>query len=138
MDFIEPYKITVLVLGLSGFTFLLQLAVVDIVGIKVKHIPGHTIENNHDNFFFRSYRALANSNESAAILILFTLFAILSSANATWLNASALVYLFGRISHMLFYYNNLKTLRSVAFIISLIGLLSMFVAGVSSWLYSAS
>lgn len=133
MDFIEPYRMTVLVLGLSGFLFFVQLVVVDIAGIKSGHTPGFRIEQNHDSFIFRAYRALANSNESAAILILFSLFSILSSANATWLNGFSLVYLLGRIGHMVFYYSNFKILRSLSFAISFLGLLGMFIVGLVSW-----
>ena len=134
MSFIEPYQVTVLVLGLTGFLFWLQLAMVDVVGIKNKHTPGYLIEQDHNNFLFRAHRVLANSNESAAILILFALFAMLSSADAIWLNRFALIYLVGRIAHMVFYYVNLKVPRSIAFVASFAGLLGMFVVGLLSWL----
>ena len=134
MDFIIPYNVTVLVLGLTGFMLWIQLAIVDVVAIKVKHVPGFSIEPNHSNFLFRSHRALANSNESVGILILFSLFSILSTANPAWLNGSALLYLAGRIAHMLFYYLDLKVLRSVSFAISFSGLISMFGAGLVRWL----
>ena len=134
MDFITPYKVTVLVLGLSGFLFWVQLALADVVSIKAKHTPGFSIEQNHSSFLFRSHRALINSNESAAILILFALFAIFSAANPTWLNGCSLMYLAGRIGHMLCYYLDLKLLRSIAFTISFVSLLGMFVTGLWGWL----
>jgi len=134
MDFIIPYNVTILVLGLTGFVFLVQLAIVDVVAIRVKQVPGFSIEQNHSNFLFRSHRVLANSNESVGILILFALFSILSTANPAWLNGSALLYLAGRIAHMVFYYLDLKVLRSVAFAISFVGLLGMFGAGLFRWL----
>lgn len=134
MVLIEPYKMTILVLGLAGFLFWIQLAIVDIVSIKAKHTPGFTIAQDHGSLLFRAHRVLANSNESAATLILFALFSILSSAHATWLNGCALAYLIGRVGHMIFYYSNLKILRSLAFAISFAGLLGMFVAGLVSWL----
>jgi len=134
MDFIIPYNVTVLVLGLTGFLFWIQLAIADVVAIKVKHVPGFSIAQNHSDFLFRSHRVLANSNESVGILILFSLFSILSTASPTWLNASALLYLTGRIAHMIFYYLDVKVLRSVAFAISFVGLLGMFGAGLFRWL----
>lgn len=134
MEILEPYKITVLVLGLSGLVFLVQLAIADIVAIKARHTPGFTVEQNHDSFLFRCHRALANSNESASILILVSLFSMFSSANAAWLNGFAVVYLLGRVGHMVFYYCNLKALRSLAFAILFIALLGMFAVGVLSWL----
>jgi len=134
MEIIEPYKLTVLVLGLTGFLFWIQLAIVDIIGIKQKHTPGFSIEQSHNSFIFRANRALSNSNESIGILILLALFAMLSSANPAWLNGFAIAYLVGRVAHMSFYYLNLKLLRSAAFAISFIALLGIFIVGVLSWL----
>lgn len=133
MEFIEPYKITVLVMGLSGLTFFTQLLVTDLVGLKSRHVPGYPIEPNHNNFHFRSSRALSNTNESVAIFILLVCFSILSSANANLLNISATVYLVGRVGHMLCYYSNLKLLRSISFGCSLLGLAAIFIAGVVEW-----
>lgn len=134
MEFIQPYKVTVFVLGLTGLLFFLQLLIADMLAIKAKHTPGFVIEQNHDSFLFRSNRVFANSTETAAILILFALFGMLSLAEATWLNGCAVVYLVGRIGHMFFYYANLQLLRSAAFVISLVGLLGMFIAGLMNWL----
>ena len=133
MEFIEPYNITVLVMGLAGLTFFLQLTVVDVMGLKTRHTPGHPIPADHSNFLFRASRTLSNTNESVAIFILFVCFSILSSANAQWLNISAVVYLVGRVAHMLFYYSNLKLCRSISFAVSLIGLMAMFVVGILPW-----
>ncbi|MFD2177828.1 MAPEG family protein [Veronia pacifica] len=134
MEFIEPYNITVLVMGLAGLTFFMQLVVLDVVGITTKHTPGHPVEADHNTFLFRASRGLSNTNESVAIFILFAVFSVLSSADPTWLNTSALVYLAGRIAHMMFYYSNLKILRSISFAVSLVGLLAMFISGLMSWL----
>ena len=134
MEFIEPYQITVLVLGLTGALFWLQLAVVDVVAIKLKHTPGFNIEQNHNRFLFRANRAFANSNESVGILVLLTLFAILSAADASWLNTCSIVYLVGRCSHMLCYYFNFKAARSASFAISFCALLAIFVVGLQAWL----
>lgn len=134
MDIIAPYRVTVLVMGLSGLLFLLQLAIVDLVGIKRRHTPGFTIEQNHDSFLFRASRALANSNESAAIFVLLALFSIFSSASAAWLNAFSVMYFLGRAGHMVFYYGNLQIPRSMAFAVSFVGLLGIFFAGLHSWL----
>ena len=134
MEVNEAYKLTVLVLGLSGLLFWLQLALVDVLGIKMKHTPGYAIEQNHESILFRANRAFANSNESIGILILLTIFAILSSANPIWLNGLAVAYLIGRVCHMACYYLNLKLLRSASFAISFIALLGMFIVGILSWL----
>ena len=130
MEFIEPYKITVLVMGLAGLTFFVQLLLADIIGTKEKHTPGYPISPEHNDLHFRSSRAIANTNESVAIFILFVSFAILSSANPEWLNYSAVLYLVGRVGHMLFYYSNLKLLRSISFGVSLLGLIAIFIVGI--------
>lgn len=104
------------------------------MGFKLKHTPGFDVEQNHNSFLFRANRALANSNESIGILILLTLFAMLSSANPSWLNGLSIAYLVGRTSHMVCYYLNIKLLRSAAFAISLFSLLGIFILGISSWL----
>ncbi len=134
MDVLEPYRVTVFVLGLTGILFWLQLAVADIAGIRAKHTPGFTVEQDHDSFLFRANRAIANSNESAVVFALLTAFALLSSANAAWLNGLTVAYLSGRVGHMLFYYANLKLLRSAAFAVSFLGLLGIFCVGLSAWL----
>lgn len=134
MEFIEAYKITVLVIGLLALIFLLQLLIMDIVGIKSGHIPGHPVPADHDNALFRSARALSNTNESVGIFILAVIFSILSSADPEWLNYGALVYFSGRVGHMVFYYSNLKLLRSISFGFSLLGLVGVLVAGFLQWL----
>lgn len=134
MEFLPEYKFSVLVLGLTGVLFLLQLLVLDIAGIKARQIPGYAIQASHSSFLFRASRALANSNESAAILLLLLLFALLSQADAWWTNLGALVYLAGRVGHMICYYANIKLARSLAFGVSLIGLLIIAIAGLGRWL----
>ena len=133
MESIVAYKTSILVLGLTGFTFFIQLLVADIVSIKQGHVPGTLVEQSHDNFLFRASRVFANSNETLGILVLFLSFAILSSAKPFWVNSFAVVYLIGRWGHMASYYANLKLLRSISFAISAIGLLGVFVVGAFRW-----
>ncbi len=120
-------------MGLAGLALFLQIIIVDIIGLKAKHIPGYPIQPDHNDLLFRASRTLSNTNESVAIFILFVGFAILSSANPHWLNISAVVYLVGRLAHMVFYYSNLQLCRSIAFVVSLIGLLAMFIVGILPW-----
>lgn len=134
MEFISPYQTTVLILGLTALLFLIQLTIADIVSIKAKHTPGFAIEQDHNQLIFRTHRAFANSNETIGILLLLSLFGILSGASADWLNAAAITYFVGRVLHMLFYYVNLALLRSIAFTVSYIGFVIMFVAGLTAWL----
>lgn len=134
MELVSHYETSILVLGLSGLLFFIQLLVADVMGIKHKHPPGTTIQAGHDSFLFRSNRAFANSNETVGILILFVLFSIFSSANPAWVNGLSLVYFVGRIAHMIFYYINFKLMRSVSFAISTIGLIGIFISGMLRWL----
>ncbi|EGQ8047273.1 MAPEG family protein [Vibrio parahaemolyticus] len=134
MELVAQYGTSVLVLGLSGMLFFVQLLVADVVGIKKGHIPGTAVTDGHESFLFRSNRAFANSNETVGILILFTLFAILSSANPVWVNNLSIVYFIGRVGHMVFYYANFQLMRSVFFVVSAIGLLGIFITGIMRWL----
>ena len=134
MDFVLPYKLTILMVGLTGFLMLLQLAISDVISIKSKHTPGYAVQEDHKDLLFRAHRAFANSNESVGLFVLFVLFGILSGANPSWLNAMAVCFWVGRVGHMLCYYTGLSTLRSIAFGISFIGLIGMFITGIGSWL----
>lgn len=131
---LEAYKVTILVMGLSGFTFLIQLLIADVIGLKKGHIPGDSIKPDHKDLHFRANRAILNTNESVAIFILLIAFAMLSQANPEYLNMSSIVYFIGRLGHMICYYLNLKLLRSISFGISLLGLVAIFGIGVVGWL----
>ncbi len=134
MEYLEPYRLTILILGLSGLLSLLQLLIADAVGIKLKHPPGLPVTADHDNFHFRAMRAHLNMNESIAVFVLFALFALFSAASAQWLGIFACVYFAGRLVHMLCYYLSLNLMRSAAFAVSVVGLLGMFVQGLRAWL----
>ncbi|WP_394202433.1 MAPEG family protein [Shewanella waksmanii] len=133
MDWLAPYNMTVIVIGATGLLFFIQLIVADIIGIRRKHTPGTQINEGHDSLLFRSGRAFANSNETVGIFVLFTLFAIFSAASPSWVNGFAVMYLLGRVAHMLFYYANIKVLRSVSFAVSASGLLAIFMTGLVVW-----
>ena len=129
MELLEPYKVTVFVIGMSGLMLLVQILLADIVAIKLKHTPGFPIEPDHDNFLFRAARAYSNTNETVAIFVLFAIFGMASGASALYLNAFAVTYLAGRLGHMIFYYANVQVARSLAFVVCLIGLIGMFITG---------
>ena len=133
MELIAAYKTSVLVLGLTGLTFFIQLLVADLVSIKQKHVPGTLVEQSHSNLLFRVSRAFANSNETVGILLLFLASAVLSAATPVWVNGFAVVYLDGRWGHMASYYANLKLLRSISFTISAIALFGLFAVGACRW-----
>lgn len=134
MELFSPYKITLLIAGLTGVLLFVQLLVADATAIKQKHTPGYPIEPNHSRFLFRATRAHANTNESIAIFCLFTFFAVLSSAIPDYVNAFSALYFLGRVAHMIAYYLRVALIRSIAFGISLAGLAGIFVTGLIAWI----
>jgi len=125
MENIALYHLTGLAMGAAGGLLLLQLLVADVTGFRGSHTPGATVTADHDNFLFRASRAHANMNESIAIFILFTLVGILSGADPVWLGRFALAYVALRAAYMLCYWFNIKTARSICFILSLLALLGL-------------
>jgi uncharacterized MAPEG superfamily protein len=115
--------------GIIGGLLLVQLLVADIIGILNKQTPGTPIPADHSKLLFRAHRAHANTNESVAVFIALTLFAIAVSAPPSWLNTLCLVYIAGRLGHMLCYYANLKLLRSVFFGIATLALVGILAVG---------
>ena len=132
-ELIQPYKVTVLITGLSAVLFLAQLLIADLIAIKSGHTPGYPIDADHEQLLFRANRAIANSNESVGIFLLAVSFSILTSANAAWVNTGALLYFGGRVGHMVCYYANIKLVRSIAFGVCVLGLSGILVAGFSSF-----
>ncbi len=121
-NLLTTYMPTIASFGLIGGMLLLQLLVADILGLVNRHIPGASIPTDHSQLLFRAHRAHANTNESVAAFIALTLFALAVSATPTWLNSLSLLYIASRLVHMMCYYANLKTLRSISFIVSLLAL----------------
>jgi uncharacterized MAPEG superfamily protein len=133
LEYIEPYKVTVLIMGLTGLVSLIQLLIVDFAAIKLKHTPGFPVLSDHSSFLFRASRAHADTNETIGAFILLSCFGVLSSGSAAWLNGFAIAYFVGRILHMCCYYGGLSIARSASFAVSLVGLTGMFVIGLAPW-----
>ena len=127
-SWLVPYQSTVFAMLATATLLLVQLLVLDLAGIKAKHVPGTPVPADHTSFLFRAARAQANTNESVAAFILLAVVAMFTSASSTWTNASAWVYVGGRLGHMLCYYADLRVARSVAFALSLAALLSLLLA----------
>lgn len=129
-NLLTDYTPAIASFGIIGGLLLVQLVVADIIGIANKHAPGAPIPADHSKLLFRAHRAHANTNESVAAFIALTLFAIAISAPAFWLNVLCLVYIVGRLGHMLCYYANLKLLRSVFFGIATLALVGILGLGI--------
>ncbi len=130
---VSPYMPTIWAMAAMGSLLLVQVLVVDLVGIKAGHKPGTPVVPDSDSFLFRATRAHANSNESIAIFIIFALVGVLTAVPADWLNYAAWGYLLSRVVHMLSYYANWPLARSIAFGFSLAGLFGMLVAIAKGW-----
>ncbi|MEC8327714.1 MAG: MAPEG family protein [Pseudomonadota bacterium] len=130
---LTQYHLTLLALGLTAMLMIVQLLIADVLAIVKKHPPGFPVENNHANLLFRANRTHLNSNESIAIFILSIAFAIAMNANSNMVNGAALSYFVARALYAICYYLNLKLLRSALFVISLVALIVINIAGFIAW-----
>ncbi len=131
--FLNDYTPAILSLGVIGGLLLIQLLIADVLGIIKGHTPGTSIEDDHDSILFRAVRAHANTNESIAIFIILLLFAMVLSADPKWINNLCIAYVAARIGHMCCYYADLRILRSVFFVVSLVTLIGIFLVGWGQW-----
>ncbi len=125
----ENYLPTLWAFGAMGGMMLLQILVIDVISIRRHHPPGTAVNSDHADALFRATRVLGNTNESIAIFILLSVFAVMSAAAPNWVNGLVWLYVVARTAHMLFYYLNLKILRSVAFSFVLVALAGLLLAG---------
>ncbi len=82
MELFDPYRITLLVAGLTGLMMLIQILIADIAAIKLQHTPGYPVKPDHNSFLFRAARVHSNTNESIAAFVLFVFFGVLTESNA--------------------------------------------------------
>ncbi len=124
---LEPYALTVGAMLATAALFIVQMLVLDVAGIKARHVPGAPVVADHASFLFRATRAHANTNESVAAFLLLVIVAIFSMASPKWTGIFSCLYVAGRLGHMLCYYASLKLARSVSFGVSLIALVALLV-----------
>lgn len=125
---LTPYCYTLLSLWIMGSLMLVQLLIADVIGIRHRHRPGTPVTPEQGPFF-RVTRTLANTNESVAIFLLAAVFGLLAGASPVLMNIGSLIYLAGRIGHMVCYYAAWGLPRSVCFGVSLLGVALMLFAG---------
>ena len=130
----NDYRLTIIVMGIAGFLLVLQVIIADLTAIRHKHKAGYPIPADSTTFLFRSARTHANTNESIAAFALLAVAGMLSSAPPTWINGLSAAWLVSRLAHMAFYYSNVKLPRSIAFGVSLMALLGLFLTTASAWL----
>ncbi len=126
---IATYSSSITALGAVAALMLLQVLVVDLLGIMNKHVPGSPVAADHSNALFRATRTVGNTNESVAIFICALLFCLLSSASPTYTAYAAWGYLLSRLAYAVCYYANLQILRSVTFGVSLLALGALIFIG---------
>ena len=131
-ELLADYHSTFYALGTLSGLMLVQLLVADVAGIKAGHTPGDSIPTNHDSFLFRAARTVANINESLAIFLLAVLFCLFMGANPDTTATFAWVYLGARIAYVVCYYLNIKLVRSICFVVSLIGIAGLLYTGFTS------
>ncbi|HSW14128.1 MAG TPA: MAPEG family protein [Solimonas sp.] len=103
-----------------GFAILAQFLVLDIAGIRSKHVPGTPVTGGHDDFLFRAARAHANTSENLGLYLLSFFCALLLGADPRWTAGAAWTFTAARIAHMGCYYADLRMARSVSFAIGLL------------------
>ncbi len=134
MSILENYSVLISAIGALTLIQIIQLIVADVIGILSKHTSGAIVEANHDDLLFRASRVFANTNETIPVFILASLFSVLVNASPEVIGITAWVYVIARVIYAFCYYANLKTMRSIVFGISLLGLIVLFIAGVYAWL----
>lgn len=120
-ELLMPYHTSVLGLLALAVIAVIQFLVADVVGIRAKQVPGLPVTGGHDSFLFRATRANANTAENLALFLLLVVLCIFSAANPHWTAIGVWIFVAARAAHMSFYYADLRTLRSTAFGVGLIG-----------------
>ncbi len=69
------------------------------------------------------------------VMILLFLFAVLSAADPIWVNRLMIGYLLARVLHTIFYYCSWAAWRGVAFGLSLLCLMGLFVFGLMAFMH---
>ncbi|GEM_PF-566744 len=124
-EWVQPYSITLVVLTTLAALMFIQVLVADVAMIRSKHLPGHPVKADHNNFLFRATRAQANTSETVLIYVICALLCMVLSVKPGYANAFSVVYIVGRLGHMLCYYFDFRAFRSLSFAVSMLGIASM-------------
>lgn len=120
-ELLMPYHASLLGLLALAVLAVVQFLVADFAGIRAKQVPGMPVAGGHDSFLFRVTRAHANTAENLALFLLLVLLCFFSAASPRWTAIGIGVFVAARVGHMGFYYADLRTLRSTAFGVGLVG-----------------
>lgn len=111
---------------LAGLS-LLQAVVEDLAGMRGGRTPGIPVTTGHDDFLFRAIRAHANTLENLPVFALLSLAAMLLGASPDTTTKLVWVFVAARVLHMVAYYADQRTLRSIAFAIGFLAVAGLFV-----------
>lgn len=137
MELFNHYSSSVIALGALALMMLAQLLILDGVGIKRRHKPGYTIPSDHGDMHFRTFRTVANTNESIGIFLVAYLFAVMSGTSPVFVAYLTWGFVCARMCYAVLYYLNLQTLRSISFVFVLTTIGGLIVAGIHQWLTGA-
>jgi uncharacterized MAPEG superfamily protein len=120
-ELLMPYHTSLIGLLALAVLAVTQFLVADVVSIREKQVPGMPVSGGHDSFLFRATRANANTAENLALFLLLVLLCFFSAANPHWTAVGIWIFAAARAGHMGFYYADMRTLRSTAFGVGLVG-----------------
>ena len=129
---LETYQLSLTAMAAVGALMLVQLLVVDVVGIKRRHTPGSPVPADHGDLLFRVTRTVANMNESIAVFLILLLYCVLSGADASYTGIAAWVYFGSRVAYAGCYFADVRVMRSVFFGVSLLALVGLLVVGLAT------
>ena len=129
MDIFTPYASTILAVGVLAALQVLQQLVADVVAIRRKHEPGTALPGGHDDLLFRSGRAFANSVENTGLFLLVLAFAVLRETDPAWVDRLVWAYVVSRGGHMVCYWLDVRSIRSLFFTVGLLAVIGLLVMG---------
>jgi uncharacterized MAPEG superfamily protein len=132
-ELLLSYHTSVLGLLVLAILAVIQFLVADVALIRAKQVPGVPVTGGHDSFLFRATRTNANTAENLGLFLLLVLLCFFSAANPRWTAIGIWIFVAARAAHMSFYYADLRTLRSAAFGVGLIGELVLLVEAIAAF-----
>ena len=129
METLGQYTLLIAATGLMALLLLVQVLVVDVLGLRAGHRPGSPVEANHEDALFRATRTVANANESIAVFVLAVLFCVFSGASPEYSGYAAMAYVVARALYAICYYSNQQIPRSIVFGVSLACLAALIATG---------
>lgn len=126
--YLHDYVPALYAVSATVLLFFIQFVIADVARIRGRIVPGTRVAESHDSFLFRADRAHANTVENLAAFALAALLAIMVTADPGYVNALAIAFAAARGLHMVFYYADVRPLRSVAFAVGVIANVMLIVA----------